>query len=142
MMALPLPIPAPPSKAVARQLARRRYNESNPYGTLTHVMGSVLAEPTVDEDQPILAEIDAWLDDCDKLDSIPSGGQTSPGGCPAPIGSSLIEGASKTLAQAKKMADRDKNAIWTGRTSTDPKCRPKMKDIKSFKSLKDLLPVE
>jgi hypothetical protein len=141
-----LQIPAPPTKAVARQIARRKFNAANPYRTLTHIVGSVLAEPTPDLDKPVLADIDRYRAKCAEIDRIKSGQQTGPGACPTHLGSnfgavSSLVGA-KSLAQAAKLADRGKNDIWVGRTSTDPKLKPKIKDIKDIESLKDLLPVE
>ena len=135
-------IPAPPSKAVARQIARRKFNAANPYRTLTHIVGSVLAEPTADLDKPVLADIDRYRDKCAAIDRIKSGQQTGPGCCPTNLGSnfgavSSLIGA-KSLAQAAKLADRGKNDIWVGRTSNDPKLKPKIKDIKDIESLKNL----
>jgi len=135
-------IPPPPTKAVARQLARRKFNAANPYRTLTHIVGSVLAEPTPDLDKPVLADIDRYRAICAEIDRIKSGQQTGPGACPTNLGSnfgavSSLVGA-KSLAQAAKLADRGKNDIWVGRTSSDPKCKPKIKDIKDIESLKNL----
>lgn len=136
-------IPAPPSKAVRRQIARRKFNAANPYRTLTHVIGSVLAEPTADLDKPIIAELHAWRDKCAEIDRQPkSGGQTGPGACPTNLGSNFggVTSAvgAKSVAQAAKLADRGKNDIWVGRTSNDPKLKPKIKDIKDIESLKNL----
>lgn len=126
-----LPIPAPPSKAVARQLTRRKYNDENPYGSRVHLMGSVLAEPTVDLVEPELDEVQAWLTDCDAMQEITSGGQTAPGGCPTHLGSNWgavtsARGA-KSVEQAAKLADRGRADIYVGRTSTLPELGPSPK---------------
>lgn len=126
-----LPIPNPPSRAVARQLTRRKFNDENPYGSRVYVMGSVLAEPTVDLVEPELDEVQAWLTDCDAMQEVKSGGQTTPGGCPTHLGSNWggVEGArgAKSAEKAAKLADRGRQDIYVGRTSNLPELGPSPK---------------